>query len=208
MSTSVFDPADQENLDRKIAFGFERIAQVLKTLIWNQSKESGLSPIQIQFLLALHYGRQNDWTLSDLATYSQLTPATVSDALAALEQKNLIIRRQKQEDRRVSTILLTAAGRRQAAKLAGWMNAVQDAVAELDAADKAIVLKSLVGIIAALQREGLISIVQMCATCRYFRPHAHAATPKPHHCAFIDKPIGDGDLRLDCPDYEAMEVSA
>lgn len=207
MTASTFDPSDQENIDRKIAFGFERIAQVLKTLIWTESKESGLSPIQIQFLIALLYGGSKDWTLTDLATYFQLTPATISDALTALEEKDLIVRRQSTEDRRVSHIVLTAAGRRQAQKLAGWMNAVQEAVGELETPDKAVLLRSLIAIIGGLQERGLISVVRMCKTCTYFRPNAHIGKPKPHHCAYIDTALADGDLRLDCPEYEEKEVA-
>lgn len=206
MTRSTFDPSDQENINRKIAFGFERIAQVLKTLIWGESKQSGLSPIQIQFMIALLYGSQKDWTLGGLASYFQLTPATVSDALTALEEKDLIIRRQSTEDKRVSHIVLTAAGRRQAQKLASWMNAVQEAVGELETADKAVVLKSLINIIAALQERGLISVVHMCMTCKYFRPNAHVGKSKPHHCAYIDMPLGESDLRLDCPDYAEKEA--
>ncbi|GJQ21513.1 MAG: MarR family transcriptional regulator [Bacteroidia bacterium] len=206
MPTSTFDPSNQDNIDRKIAFGFERIAQVLKTLIWSESKESGLSPIQIQFLIALAFNSHRDWTVSDLAAYFQLTPATVSDALTALEEKDLLVRRQSKEDKRVSNIVLTAAGRRQALKLAGWMNAIQDEVARLDADSKATMLHALMNMIASLQQKGLISVVQMCMTCTYFRPNAHPGKSKPHHCAYIDMAFGDADLRLDCPDYARKEA--
>ncbi|MEP0823201.1 MAG: winged helix-turn-helix transcriptional regulator [Ignavibacterium sp.] len=208
MPTSVFDSSNQDSLDRKIAFGFERIAQVLKTLIWSESTESRLSPIQIQFLIQLFHSAKKDWTVSDLASYFQLTPATVSDAVTALEDKSLITRRQSKGDKRISHLLLTASGRRQALRLAGWMNAVQDVVSTLENSDKTLMLRSLVDIIAALQRNGLISVVQMCVTCKYFRPNAHPGTTKRHHCAYIDKPFGDTDLRLDCPDYEEEEADA
>lgn len=208
MTTSAFDSLDQENINRKIAFGFERIAQVLKTLIWVESKDSGLSPIQIQFLILLLYNTHREWTVSDLAAYFQLTPATVSDALTALEGKNLIVRRHDAEDRRVSLLTLTPAGKRKAAKLSGWMNAIQDVVSALDGADKITVLKSLIGIVAALQERGLISQVQMCLTCKFFRANVHPGKPKPHHCAYVDKPLGNADLRIDCPDYDTREVEA
>ncbi len=207
MPASAFDPSDQENIDRKIAFGFERLAQVLKTLVWNESKQSGLSPIQIQFLITLAFHANKEWTLSSLASYFHLTSATVSDALTALEDKGLIVRRQSKDDRRVGHLALTAAGRRQALKLAGWMDAVVETVHDLDDGDKAVVLKSLIGIIAALQQKGLISVVHMCMTCKYFRPNAHPSKAKPHHCAYVDKAFGDAELRLDCPDYEEQEAT-
>jgi DNA-binding MarR family transcriptional regulator len=204
--SSVFDRKGQDNIDRKIAFGFERIAQVLKTLIWNESKESGLSPIQIQFIVTLAFNTHKEWTVGDLAAYFQLTPATVSDALTALEEKDLLVRNKSKDDKRVIHIALTAAGRRQALKLAGWMNAIQDEVARLDEDAKETMLRALMNMIASLQQKGLISVVQMCMTCTYFRPNAHPGKSRPHHCAYIDKAFGDADLRLDCPDYEPKEA--
>jgi hypothetical protein len=41
----------------------------------------------------------------------------------------------------------------------------------------------------------------MCATCVFFRPDVHDDPERPHHCAFVDAPFGDRQLRLDCDDY-------
>jgi hypothetical protein len=32
-------------------------------------------------------------------------------------------------------------------------------------------------------------------------PFRHDDRVRPHHCAFVDAPVGDGELRLDCPDH-------
>jgi hypothetical protein len=42
----------------------------------------------------------------------------------------------------------------------------------------------------------------MCVSCRFFRPFQHDDLARPHHCAFVDAPFGDGELRLDCPDFQ------
>lgn len=202
MPTSTFDPADQDNLDRKIAVGFERIAQLFKTLIWNESKRSGLSPIQIQFLIVLAYERDTQWTIGEIASRFQLTPATVSDALTALENKELVVRTRSEEDRRTVFVALTPEGKRTARTVGKWLNVVQEQIAGFDSEEKAVLLKSLIRLIAAFQKEGMISTKGMCVFCTYFRPNAHAGTPKPHHCAYIDKAFADAALRIDCPDYE------
>lgn len=202
MPTSVFDPSNQEDINRKIAVGFERITQVLKTLVWNESKVSGLSPIQIQFLTALEHEARDEWTITDFATRFHLTPATVSDALTTLEKKGLVERTQGSEDRRTVFVSMTAEGKRQARKISRWLNALEDHVSGLTEEDKPVLLKSLMFLIAAFQEKGLIVINRMCISCAYFRPNAHADAHFPHHCAYIDKPLGNAELRMDCPDFE------
>jgi DNA-binding MarR family transcriptional regulator len=208
MPTSTFDPADQDNLDRKIAVGFERITQLLKTLIWNESKRSGLSPIQIQFLVALAYDRATQWTVGEIASRFQLTPATVSDALTALESKELVVRTRSEEDKRTVFVALTPEGKRTARSVGKWLNVVQEQIAELGSDEKAVLLQSLIRLIAAFQREGMIATKGMCVFCTYFRPNVHKSATAPHHCAYIDKAFGDAELRVDCPDYEEKPAEA
>lgn len=205
---SVFDRTDQDNLDRKIAVGFERITQLLKTLIWNESKRSGLSPIQIQFLVALAYDRATQWTVGEIASRFQLTPATVSDALTALESKELVVRTRSEEDKRTVFVALTPEGKRTARSVGKWLNVVQEQIAELGSDEKAVLLKSLIRLIAAFQREEMIATKGMCVFCTYFRPNVHKSATAPHHCAYIDKAFGDAELRVDCPDYEEKPAEA
>jgi hypothetical protein len=37
--------------------------------------------------------------------------------------------------------------------------------------------------------------------CRFVRPYLHANAREPHHCAYVDAPFGDGELRVDCADH-------
>jgi hypothetical protein len=57
--------------------------------------------------------------------------------------------------------------------------------------------------IRALQDGGQIPLSRMCVTCRYFRENAHEQGP-PHHCAFVDAPLGVAELRMDCNEHEAI----
>ena len=56
MTNSVFN-LDQQNsaVDAKIVAGLERLGEVFRTLLWQQSRETGLSRIQIQLLLFLAF---------------------------------------------------------------------------------------------------------------------------------------------------------
>ncbi|MBI3111906.1 MAG: MarR family transcriptional regulator [Ignavibacteriales bacterium] len=206
MPFSIFNPSDQLSLDRKIAVGLERISQALKAVIWEEAKKSGLSPIQIQFLTILHFEKYTAWTIGELANRSSLTPATVSDAVTSLEQKGLVARRKKGEDRRTVYLNLTDAGRKMARKLGGWANVLQESTAGLPEQEKAVFLKSLMTVMLSLQGGGHLEPSHMCITCKYFRPNAHRNSRMPHHCATIDIAFGDSELRVDCPDYKANSV--
>ena len=70
---------------------------------------------------------------------------------------------------------------------------------------QAELLLTQITLIRQLQRAGAIPLQRMCVSCRYFRPRTYPASAKLHHCAFIDAPIGDGDLRLDCMEHETAD---
>jgi DNA-binding MarR family transcriptional regulator len=204
---SIFNPSDQENLDRKIAVGFERIAQVLKTLVWEETKTSGLSPIQIQFLTLLLHDADNMVTIGFLASRFSLTPATVSDAISVLERKGLVVRERREEDRRTVYLSLTRRGKASAKKLSAWANLLEKKASELSGEQKVALLHSLMSMIKGFQDEGAVSATQMCVTCRFFRRNAHGNVSKPHHCTYIDRAFGDVELRIDCPEFEPLEAA-
>lgn len=56
MNKSPFDLSHQNlTVDSKIVAALERISQAFRVLLWNESKELSLSPIQIQVLIFLLY---------------------------------------------------------------------------------------------------------------------------------------------------------
>jgi DNA-binding MarR family transcriptional regulator len=55
------------SLENKIVIGFDRISQVFKTLLIEESQQYNLSPIQIQFLIFINYHSENRSTISYLA---------------------------------------------------------------------------------------------------------------------------------------------
>lgn len=135
--------------------------------------------------------------LADLLAVSQ---PTASDAISALVEKGLVEKR-RGSDRRVQLGVLTAAGRDAAASTSEWPDALLEAVDALDPSDQAAFLRGLSSMIATLQRRGRIPVQRMCVSCRFFRESVHEDPERPHHCAFVDAPFGDRELRLDCADH-------
>jgi DNA-binding MarR family transcriptional regulator len=187
-----------------VATGLAKIGLVLRHHAWQDRQQSGLTPTQGQ-ILALLRARGEQLTVGELAAGLGVTSPTVSDSLAALVAKGLARKRPSPRHPRAVAVQLTAAGRRAAERAAAWPDVLLAAVDALDPAEQAVFLRALTRIIRELQERGEIPVARMCASCRFFRPDVHANRARPHHCAFVDAPFGDRELRLDCADQEPLE---
>jgi Mn-dependent DtxR family transcriptional regulator len=129
---------------------------------------------------------------------------TVSEALSPLVAKGLVRKGRSSADGRSVMLALTAEGRAEAERLAGWPDFLLEGVAALSAEEQAVLLRAVVKLVRSLQEQGRIPVARMCPTCRFFRPNAHPDDPeRPHHCAFVDAPFGERSIRIDCPDHAA-----
>lgn len=184
-----------------ITAGLSKIAAALRSQAWEGGTAQRLTPTQGQILLVLASRRDRPVRLNDVAAELCLTAATASDAVAALEEKRLAKKARSADDGRAVTLTLTAAGRREARRTMRWADVVRAGVKRLTPGEQALFLRGLTTIIQSLQDQGVISVARMCAGCTYFQPYVHADVTKPHHCGLVDKPIGDGQLRIECPDF-------
>ncbi len=191
-------------LDEKIVAALERLSHVLRTLLWEEAVESRLSPIQIQSLIYLSSHDEKLCRVNQLAQEFGLTPATMSDAISSLEAKGLLAREPHPDDRRAQTLRLTAKGRRSGAKLSRWSDPLKEQLRQFPLEERERALVFLLKLIESLYRAGIISVARICLTCRFFRPNAHRDSRAPHHCALMDKPLAERDLRVDCPEHELV----
>ncbi len=190
-------------LDEKLVAALERLSHVMRTLLWEEAVQSRLSPIQIQTLIYLSSHPEELCRVGQLAHEFGLTPATISDAVDALAEKGLLVRRPWPEDGRVLTLCLTTEGQRQAQRLSRWTEALQEQIAPFPLAEKERALRFFLELIERLYRAGIITVARVCLTCRFFRANAHPNSQTPHHCALMDKPLAESKLRVDCPEHEA-----
>ena len=199
---SVFDvEAQHGDVDSKITAALERVSQALRVLMWDQTKTHGLSPIQVQFLVYLKHHAEKDRRVSVLAQAFDLTQATVSDAVSTLETKGYLERRTWAQDRRMSVLGLTSEGKTLATELESWADMVRAQLMDFGPKAKLETMQTLMQLIESLQAAGVITVARMCRTCRFFRPNHHE-TGAPHHCALLDRPLAEADLRIDCPEHE------
>lgn len=193
-----FFEASTETIDRRIATGLHKLGLAMKHQTWLKAAEDGLSPTQGQILAAL----ANDAPLTgtDLSKRLGVTLPTISDSVKALVEKDLVVRKPDPRHPRASLLTLTASGKARAVSTRAWPEFLASAVSTLSEPEQRAFFSGLVKMIRTLQENGQIPTNRMCVTCTHFRPHVHEGDT-PHHCAFVDAPMADHQLRLDCPDH-------
>ena len=184
-----------------ITVGLTKIAIALRSQAWESGSARQLTPTQGQILSFLAGRGLKPMRLNDVASEVCLTAATTSDAVAALVEKKLVKKERSPEDQRALLLTLTASGRREAQETTGWADVVRAGVQSLTPDEQAVFLRGLTKVMHSLQEQGVISVARMCAGCAYFRPYVHADAVRPHRCEFVNKPIGEGQLRLECSDF-------
>lgn len=203
--TAMFE--DAEGLADRTLVALSKIGLALRSEAWKETTPRGLNPTQAQVLVVLKRAGAG-LRLSDIADRLGVSAPTVSVSVSTLERKGLVRKERAAEDARALAVSLTPSGRAEAGRMAAWPDLLLDAVGVLDEAEEAVFLKALLKVIRELQEQGRISPARMCITCHYFRPDVHDDEERPHHCAFVDAPFGERNLRVDCGDHEQAAPTA
>jgi len=192
-------PGAPPDLDAKLAAALERAGQALRVQMWDEAKQHRLSPTQLHVLLRLAADPPARRRIGILAAELDVTHPTVSDAVAVLHRKGLVDR---DPTRRRAVLELSERGRALATEIADWDRRTRARLADLPAADKQVTLRVILDIIAGMQRSGAITVARLCVTCRFFERDAHPDEAQRHHCALVDMPMGDGNLRVECAEHQ------
>lgn len=200
MKNSDFDLTQQNlHIESRIVASLERISQAFRVLLWQESKEFSLSPIQVQILIFLLNHSEDKRKVGTLADEFNMTRATISDTVKLLEQKKLIVKKYDQPDARSFIINLSAKGKDIARQTAKFSEEIRKPVENLHSDDKENLLLSLMNIIRHLNQSGVITVQRMCHTCTYYQTSkkGHA-----HYCQLLNQPLKSSNLRIDCPEHE------
>ncbi len=191
-----------ESVAHHVVTGLTKISLALKSHAWQEGEGRGLTPTQAQILTLLRLRSTGGVRLTELANALAVSLATTSEAVDALVRKDFVQKARHLEDKRVLALTLTEAGSREADHVAGWPDFLLKAVDALSPDEQTAFLTGLIKMIRTLQVQGQIPVSQMCVTCRFFQPNVYADPERPHHCAFVNAPFGDRQLRLSCSDHE------
>lgn len=195
---SPFNLNEQENsTEGKIVVALERISQAFRVLLWNESKENSLSPIQIQVLIFLLFHTVEKCKVSYLAFEFNMTKATISDSIKVLLQKKLVSKIIDEKDTRSFALALTKEGKAIARKAASFADAIEQPIGKFSKEQKEILLKSLLKLIYDLNQSGIISIQRMCFTCANYQYQGGT-----HYCRLLQTKLSDNEIRIDCKDHE------
>jgi DNA-binding MarR family transcriptional regulator len=199
--------AMSEPLPRRLRDGLERLATVLKADQWSAANAVGLNPTQGLVLSFLAGRGANGMRVKDVAAHLGVTQPTATDSVNALERKGLVRKGADADDARAIAVRVTAAGKTAVKAIGLTTMATDRALAALTPGEQADMLLLVTKLIRSLQIAGALPDQRICATCKYFQPHAHASADKPHHCAFVNAAFGARHLRLDCAEHEPAEPS-
>src|SRR6185295_9234612 len=198
-----------DEVSNKLLGGLNRIGLAMRSAAWGDATESGLTPTQSQILAFIAARSAQNPRSGDAADALGITPQTASVAIAALVAKGLVQKVPDASDRRASSLKLTRQGEVAARVAAQWPDFLLNAMQELDQPERKLFLRILIKLIRKLQSDGQIVPQRLCVTCVHFQPNAHPQNPAgSHHCTFVDAPLGDADLRLDCTDHRAASPEA
>lgn len=185
----------------KVAAALERIARATAVLDRREARAHGLSSVQLRVLLQLVAGPPERRRPGALAREFDVSAASMSDSIAALERKGMLRRERAGNDGRGVALRATVRGRRLTERMRAVTRPVEDAVADLPAGEQVALMRSLFAVIADLRRQGAVTVARMCVTCAHFRPGVRDGR-RPHHCALLDMRLGESDLRADCAEHE------
>lgn len=190
---------NQQNtkIESKIVVALERISEAFRVLLWSESKENSLSPIQIQILIFLLFHSEEKCKVSYLAEEFNMTKATISDSIRVLLKKELVQKFNNPSDTRSYIIGLTSQGKQIAEKSANFTLNIEQHLSSLPEDQKKDILAGLLKVIYQLNKAGVITIQRMCFTCSYYQNENNE-----HFCKLLQSKLASKELRIDCPEHK------
>jgi DNA-binding MarR family transcriptional regulator len=181
------------------ASGLEQLAALVRVQAWRAGGGVSLPPTQaaiLRMLLADPALRARQ-----IADRLDVSAASLSDSLKAMEAKDWIRRTPDPLDGRAWVIALTRGGRAMARQLGHPSQGMAALLQGLDERDVGALLRITQLLVREAQRQGLATGARTCLGCAHFRPNASDDARHPHFCAFVQQPFGDPELRADCPEH-------
>ena len=198
MKKSIFNTeVQQTSITSKIVVSLERISEAFKSLLWEYAKTIGLSPIQIQILIFVAYHKSELCKVSHLAKEFNITKATVSDAVKALNNKGLIEKEYSEVDSRSYTISLSEKGKEIVAQTDNFASPISKEFEKINTKELESLHRSLTSVIYNLNKIGILTVQRTCFACRFYEKNG-----KKHFCNFLDTELLDKEIRVDCDEFK------
>ena len=198
MKYSSFNLNEQnQKIESRIVVALERISEAFRVLLWNESKENSLSPIQIQILIFIYFHSTEKCKVGYLADEFNMTKATISDSVKVLLSKELVTKETDPIDTRSFSLLFTNEGKKIAKKASLFASSIEQPIEKLTQEQKTIMLNGLLKLIYDLNKSGIITIQRMCFTCSNYQLEKGV-----HYCKLLKSQLAENELRIDCQEHE------
>ncbi len=182
------------NFNKEILYGFEKLFSINRLLLWNISKKSIISPLQLQIL---YYIEHNNIKLpSELSEELEISKATVSESLSNMQKKGLIKKERNHKDKRKYQIILTEKAYQLLEELKNRDKILLKALNQIDEDAKLNFYKVLKQLIKELINSGIIKRAKICYKCQNFQ-----IIDGKFYCKFLGQFITEDDIRLNCPEF-------
>ncbi|MBU2525158.1 MAG: MarR family winged helix-turn-helix transcriptional regulator [Bacteroidetes bacterium] len=186
-----------QKIESRIVVALERISEAFRVLLWNESKENSLSPIQIQILIFIHFHASEKCKVGYLADEFNMTKATISDSVRVLLAKELVTKETDPIDTRSYSLSLTDEGEKIAKKASFFASSIEQPIENLTQEQKKIMLNGLLKLIYDLNKSGIITMQRMCFTCSFYNVKNGT-----HYCNLLKTKLAESEIRLDCPEHQ------
>lgn len=182
------------NKNTKIVLGIERLSTLFRAALWDEAKQCGLSPLQVQIMLFIASHTQTLNNVSCLAKEFGVTKATVSDAVRTLLGKKLL-KKHSGGDARAFSLHLTASGHKRLQELVSLTRRFDETLTLIPVGEREKIWEGLLLLIGHLQKTGVIPL-RMCFNCQHFSERKGAP-----YCNLLQQSLHLEDIRLDCPEH-------
>jgi DNA-binding MarR family transcriptional regulator len=196
---------DFEPVAMKLAHGLSRAAVAIDLASDGSVATLERTVAQQLVLLHLRSHRHRAAVIADLAADLAMSVDDTLTAVGTLGREGLItlIPTPSYAPTEVR-VELTPVGRELSYEVLNWAADLLKEIERLDETDQQRLLRLVLDRILSMQAAGQIPVSRMCVTCRFFDPYAHPGTRLPHHCHLVDSAFGHRQIRLRCPDQQAL----
>lgn len=201
-AVSVFDPKKRTFDDTAQAvMSLWRICQSLNQMQQRKATENGVTPVQMRCLIYLSHARSGARTVTYLTRELGVTQATISDAVAALDNKGLLYKFSLPQNKRFVCLGLTQEGEELCEKLEDWTQVIETILEGIGAEGQSALNRWLSKVVRQLQQEGWASVSELCNTCGFFRENQGVSPHEDHWCSLLKIGISQEDSIKQCAEH-------
>jgi DNA-binding MarR family transcriptional regulator len=186
----------ENELEKKIVEGLERISEIFRTQLWRESLKYKLSPTQTLILLSLH--KYNNLSQKELQSRILIDKTTLSKSITNLEHKSYIQRFVDSKDQRIKKIRLTQKGIKIAEELQYFYKSFFPIINQIKSNIPYEYLYEFIYKFIYYSLElNLIDNQRMCMNCHFFQIKKNE-----YYCNFLKQKLFIKDLQIDCVDFK------